>query len=428
MYRKARVYWKRGIGCVDKGLQEVLTALVHTEAQPVPYCAVGVYKHGQILYRAGAGLRFPNAEKNLENSFGPEHLVRVASVSKPFVALACMQAVRLGLLDFDADVSRYLGFTLRHPRYPNNPITSRMLLSHTSSLRDGSVYSIPSGHDIRNFFLPGSDYWKGGEHFANVIPGYRETHFTPGRFFEYCNLGFGVMGTVLERVTGMRFDVLLEEWVLKPLGMTGSFNPGRLDTATRSRLTPAYRMDTATRSWVPQVDHDPLAILSSTLPAHTPGINATVFSPQGGLRASIDDLLCFIAYMTAKEHADVRNMLMTPQWTFDPARCEGKPNGRLYNGISRLSGLGLFRTTDSFDTFGGNRIGPKSGGPRLWGHYGDAYGVLSGVLFDPRTRYGFCYVIGGSSADPDTYTGSHSSFSRWEEQIQDAIIAAFPPE
>lgn len=59
--------------------------------------------------------------------------VRVASVSKLVTTIGVMRLVEDGKLDLDADVSTYLGWTLRHPRFPDTPITLRLLLSHRSS-------------------------------------------------------------------------------------------------------------------------------------------------------------------------------------------------------------------------------------------------------------------------------------------------------
>lgn len=417
-------------------LTEVLQGLVQASDRPVPYCGIGVVQQGKIVCRVAAGHRFPGDTNRGENAFDTNHLVRVASVSKPFVALACMRAVQRGLFDLDQDISQYLDFDLRNPHFPEKPITPRTILSHTSSLRDADHYSLPPGQHIREFFLPEGMHWNAGAHFARPLPGYDPEHLAPGHYYEYCNLGFGVIGTVLERVSGRYFDSLIEEWVLKPLGLSGGFSPYRFDRNVMALLTPAYRMDRATGIWNIQVD-DPAAPLPEVDRQMNPaGVNATVCSPQGGLRASIDDLLLFVSFMAARSIPEVpelvdlarcRSMLMTTEWEYVPDACNGYPNGFLYDGVSRIAGCGLFRTNDSFDEFGGNRIGPDPGGPVFWGHYGDAYGVLSGVLFDPEREYGYCYIIGGSSADPLHYTGRHSSVSFWEEQIQDAIIEAVPP-
>ena len=71
---------------------------------------------------------------------------RIASISKLVVAIGVMKLVENRALDLDADVSRYLDWPLRNPAFLDRPITLRMLLSHTASLRDGEdLYVIPLG-------------------------------------------------------------------------------------------------------------------------------------------------------------------------------------------------------------------------------------------------------------------------------------------
>lgn len=57
--------------------------------------------------------------------------------------IGLMELVEQGKINLDHDVSEYLGFPLRNPDFPTTPITVRMLLNHTSTLRDGDVYVLP---------------------------------------------------------------------------------------------------------------------------------------------------------------------------------------------------------------------------------------------------------------------------------------------
>src|SRR5690606_22111793 len=65
---------------------------------------------------------------------------RVASISKLVVAIGVLRLVEEGTLDLDADVSELLGWPLRHPEFPDVPISLRLLLSHTSGLTDVAGY------------------------------------------------------------------------------------------------------------------------------------------------------------------------------------------------------------------------------------------------------------------------------------------------
>ncbi|MBU1081149.1 MAG: beta-lactamase family protein, partial [Spirochaetes bacterium] len=172
--------------------------------------------------------RIVEGEPSLDLPVTADTRFRVASISKPFVGVACMLLVEEGLLDLDADVSAYLGWPLRNPAFPELPITPGMLLSHVSSLRDVERYTLPLARSLREFFEPGGEAWEGGAHFAGHAgdaghAGHAgaDPRLAPGRFYEYCNLGFGVMGTVIERLSGRRFDLFMRERVLAPLGVGG---------------------------------------------------------------------------------------------------------------------------------------------------------------------------------------------------------------
>ena len=130
-----------------------------------------------------------------------------------------MKLVDADALNLDRDVSDYLSWNLRNPNYPQEIITVRQLLSHTSSLRDGDRYFIAYGEGKLETFIPTSNFWDDGVHFASGA------NKAPGHYFVYSNLNFGVLGEVIEQVSGRRFDFYMEEAVLKPMSLTARFNP-----------------------------------------------------------------------------------------------------------------------------------------------------------------------------------------------------------
>src|SRR6476646_2805884 len=119
--------------------------------------------------------------------------VRVASVSKTVVALGVLRLIEAGSLDLDRNVSDYLGWPLRNPAFPDTPITLRLLLSHRSSLSDNADYAIPLGKTLRE---------------TVTDPKAWDSAHPPGAWFHYTNLNFPVVASVMERVTGERFDRL----------------------------------------------------------------------------------------------------------------------------------------------------------------------------------------------------------------------------
>ena len=96
-----------------------------------------------------------------------------------------------GLLDLNEDAGKYLGWPLRNPDFPDAPITLRMLLSHTSSIRDTGGYILPHTLSLSEYFLPEGRYWKNGCHFAKKD---EAADVAPGKTFTYANIGFALLG------------------------------------------------------------------------------------------------------------------------------------------------------------------------------------------------------------------------------------------
>src|SRR5262249_15056243 len=135
-----------------------------------------------------------------------------------------MKLVEQGKLDIDRDVAAYLGWNLRNPGFPDRPISLRMLLSHTSSLRDGDdAYVIPLGGSLRQ---------------ALADPAVWDAAHPPGDvYFAYSNFNFPVIPSVMERATGERFDIWMRREVLEPMKLDACFNwPTCSDDAVTSAV------------------------------------------------------------------------------------------------------------------------------------------------------------------------------------------------
>lgn len=417
-------------------LDQRCAEIMKTPGADLSGLAVVVYAHGQIRYEGYFGHRVidpADATRSLPVTAGAKF--RVASISKTVTTIAILQLVERGLLELDDDVSDHLGWPLRNPHWPAMPITTRMLLTHTSSLRDGDTYTFPPDAYLADVLRPGGPLYAVGAHFAGHAP---HVDRAPGRFFSYCNLGFGVIGTLIEQLTGTRFDRYVDQHVLAPLGVDASFNVRTLTDDGIQQLAALYRRQRdgvwdAAAPWSAQVD-DVRGVRPPAPPgldAYRPGANGTLFSPQGGLRIAARDLIevmqVFLSGGKARhgrvlQPATVQQVL-TPQWRFDPAIGNGDP----YGGLMRTWGLGLHHISNTpADAYGAGDCIVAGGGPPLWGHLGDAYGLLSAMLFDPVRDAGFVYIIGGVGRDPETYKGVYSAFYRWEEELQSAILTAFP--
>ena len=156
-----------------------------------------------------------------------ETCFRVASVSKLVMTFGALALVERGVLGLDDDLSAYLGYPVRNPRFPDAPVTLRMLLTHTASIRDEGNYGsrgMQKGCTLREL-LENADNW---------LPA------KPGEAFHYTNLGAGVAGAAMERAANRPFDDIMRELVFAPLAIRASYVPGRI--APRSDLANGYSM------------------------------------------------------------------------------------------------------------------------------------------------------------------------------------------
>ena len=414
--------------------ERLIALLAGTEVTPpISGLQVALIEKGRVSWLFAEGLVGDRRGRPI--AINHDHKIRVASISKLVVAIGVMRLVEQEKLTLEADVSGYLGWTLRNPNHPLKPITLRELLSHTSSIRDAGKYFIAAGKGrLSDFFDPDSGLWKEGAHWAPE----REP---PGVFFEYANLNFGVIAEIIERVSGQRFDRYMRKEVLMPLGLEADFNAcevphDQLGGALSKRNEEGEWYPE--RAWTTQVDgqqrvcfygdallEDPDTFLSE----YELGSNATLFSPQGGLRASASDLAVIMQLLIQNGTLNGQQLLQShsvkemlkPLWQLSSARDNGLSAGEAEPG-GATEGL-MTRYGLSVHQIDMRQWGFKKGPEYLVGHLGEAYGVLSHALFDPTSGAGIVTIVGGTGDTPATFAG-HSPLYRIEEAIISWWIAA----
>jgi CubicO group peptidase (beta-lactamase class C family) len=164
-----------------------------------------VAEHGQVVLKKGYGLA--NMEWNIPNA--PDTKFRLGSVTKQFTATLILQLVEQGKLDLQAPVTRYL------PEYParnGDRITIHELLNHTSGIP--GYTEVPGFGELSR--TP-SDPAKFIDTFSHL-----DLLFAPGTHFSYSNSGFFLLGAILEKVTGEKYEKLLREHIFDPIGMHDS--------------------------------------------------------------------------------------------------------------------------------------------------------------------------------------------------------------
>ena len=417
-------------------LNAELASVVSDPQRPLASLSVLAIKHGEVVYQNHFGhRRIDNANPANNVAANADTMYRIASISKLVTTIAVMRLAEAGTLSLDADVSQYLGWSLRNPHFPLTPITLRQMLTHTSSLRDDGGYYWEYTTPIRDVLVPGGRLYAKGAMWA--------TNAAPGHYFQYANLPWGVIGTVMERATGERFDRLMQRLVFTPLELRGGFHPADFSPRDLADTATLYRKRTeidgreiwdsspATGPWRAQVDDyrvDPPVPRAKA--DYVIGSNGTAFGPQGACRLSAAGLAKLMRLLMGQGEVDGVRLLrpetvaqmLAPQWRFDPSR----PNGgtsefgdaqQLFNAW----GLGNQHFLDVSGPQRGDRLVERGGFTGV-GHLGDAWGLTSAFVFDPKTNDGVIFLVGGVGANPEGARGIYSAFYRYEERILTALI------
>lgn len=158
------------------------------------------------LYRYAYG--FTDKSKGLPVT--EETVFKVASVTKMVSAIGVMRLAEQGKIGLDAPLSRVLGEGFFNPYFPEDPITLRQALSHTSSLLPGTPYA-PAPR------------WENDAKRASCF-----SKEKPGSQYIYANIDGGLLGSVMEALSGQSLNTYMTENVFAPLGITAAYSAALL--------------------------------------------------------------------------------------------------------------------------------------------------------------------------------------------------------
>ena len=309
--------------------------------------SVAVVKKGKIIYTHSFGYKDLESKTPLSDN----DIFRIASISKSFSATSIMQLVQAGKLSLDDDISNLVGFKVRNPKYPDNVITLRMVMSHRSSINDSQGY----------FSFDGIN--------PNLNPDWAKCYnnYAPDSGYQYCNLNYNMVGAVIEKFSGERFDQYVKKHILDPLGLYGGYCVDSLD---KSRFATLYEYDDSLKKF----DAAPNAYnpRSDEVRNYITGVSTPIFSPTGGMKISAPDL--------------ARYMIMHMQ--------QGKANGKKI--ISKKS-AGILQTPRGKEGYGLalTKTQKLIAGKEMTGHTGSAYGLYSMMFFHPKEKFGFVVITNG---------------------------------
>jgi CubicO group peptidase (beta-lactamase class C family) len=176
---------------------------VEMKKRRIPGLALVVIKNGEVVKLQGYGIA------NLEHDVPviPDTVFELASVTKQFTATAIMRLVEKGKVKLDDSIVNYL------PGSPANwnGITVRHLLTHT-----GGMAALANGFAS----LPDKTVYLTAESFKSATED--TISFKPGERHQYSDVGYFLLGMIIEKASGQRYKDFLEDQFFTPLGMTST--------------------------------------------------------------------------------------------------------------------------------------------------------------------------------------------------------------
>jgi len=197
----------RALSIVDRYLRSV------TGPKEYPALSVAITDRKRLLMNSAYG--YANLEGRKKAT--PKTLFEIGSVSKSFASVALLQLVDEGKVDLHRPVVEYLPWLEFDTKYA--PITLHHLLTHTAGIVMGSEDTMngkPEAWRLRD--LP--------------------TSAPPGTYFHYSNVGYKIVGLVVEALRGKPFPEVLQDRVVGPLGMRSTLTS--MTNASRPRIATAY--------------------------------------------------------------------------------------------------------------------------------------------------------------------------------------------
>ena len=386
--------------CVPDGLdmstktspEKALEDLLELNGQrSLPAAGFVVMKDVEVIASGSAGDASgldPN-ETAPSRPFTIETPMRVASISKMAVALTTLKVLDANKLTLDAPIA------LRNPKHPDVPVTFRHLLSHTSTIQDPPEYWVAAPNSIApllNDTLFSTD---------------QPDRQIPGKWFHYANINYGIVATELERIAGERFDRLVARYVTEPLGLDAGINWSGVSNETRVNGATLYRLTDGV--WTIQTDGpDSLTSTEPTilaedgydLKSYPPGQNGTLFSPQGGLRASLVDIAKLVG------HVGRISALTDEVWRLNETETNGIHDKRFFQSF----GTGMFRHDADVSSWPGET---------LVGHHGEAYGLYAGAWRLPDLGIEVAYATTGTPEGRQPVGTVHPAFNIWSQSLMD---------
>ena len=238
---------------------------------------------------------------------------------------------------------------------------------------------------------------------------------------------------------------------IKAEGIKASYNPGDFDAEELDNIATLYQkmnknVWNVNGPYIAQIDdyrngetadRDKVVVTNPVLQAengdlvasvkdYKVGTNGSLFSPQGGLRVSPNEMKVLIEMFLNDGKVNGKQILtkksvdemFTPVWTYNDETKNGHTSGLFYSyglGIQTMSSTHYDRLLKDRDVV-------------LAGHFGEAYGLLAGMFMDRSTGTVIYYAMTGMGSPEDENYGEYSGMYKWEEKFCTALLNDLFPE
>jgi CubicO group peptidase (beta-lactamase class C family) len=244
--------------------------------------SIGILKNGVVhTYNYGETTE-GNGQMPDANS-----IYEIGSITKTFTATLLAYYADEGKVNLNDPITKYL---------PDSVITNKELQGITLKMLSNHTSGLPRLPDNFQFhssdpYDPYKDYNK--QHLFDYLKTCKLIS-KPGEVYAYSNLAVGLLGTILEQVSGKPFENMVEEIICAPLGMQNTIQ--HLSLAQKQRFVTVYNEDgEMTSPW-----------------------SFNTLAPCGALRSTVNDLLLYIKANIVKSNTKLSNALvLTHQITFN---------------------------------------------------------------------------------------------------------------
>ena len=227
----------------------------------MPGAVVGILIDGELAWVKTTGVR----ELDSRAPVTPDTVFRIASMTKSFTALAILKLRDEGKLSLDDPVARYVpaAADLPYPTKDSPALTIRHLLTHSEGFPEDNPWGdqqLARSEETMNAWI------RAGIPFSNA----------PGMAYEYSNFGFAILGQVVAKASGKRYDDYVHKQILEPLQMRAT--TFEASEVPRDRVAHGYRWEDNTWKSEPPLGHG-------------------AFGAMGGLWTSARDLARYVGFL-----------------------------------------------------------------------------------------------------------------------------------